>query len=64
MSPPQIAIEIIDTNNKVPFADTYSFNQTVYVWENATNGTEIVTLFSIDLDRDGTTTFSYVWKMQ
>ncbi|KAL0831789.1 hypothetical protein ABMA28_001327 [Loxostege sticticalis] len=51
-TPGDIAIEIIDTNNKVPFADTYSFNQTVYVWENATNGTEIVTLFSIDLDRD------------
>nr|QNS31153.1 cadherin [Cnaphalocrocis medinalis] len=47
-----IQIEILDTNNKVPEADYERFNVTVYVWENATTGDEVVQLYSSDLDRD------------
>nr|QFP12818.1 cadherin-related midgut membrane protein [Lymantria xylina] len=47
-----ISIYIIDTNNKIPQAEIELFSTTVYVWENATSGTEIETIISSDLDRD------------
>ncbi|XP_063827674.1 protocadherin Fat 3-like [Ostrinia nubilalis] len=50
--PGDIEIEIIDTNNKVPEPLTEKFNTTVYVWENATSGDEVVQLYSHDRDRD------------
>ncbi|KAJ0177622.1 hypothetical protein K1T71_006495 [Dendrolimus kikuchii] len=48
----EIAIQIIDTNNKEPFPIRDLFNVTVYVWENATSGDEVVQIISDDLDRD------------
>ncbi|XP_041988818.1 cadherin-23-like [Aricia agestis] len=51
-TPGNITIEIIDTNNKVPFERTDKFNVTVYIYENATTGDEVVVLASSDLDRD------------
>ncbi|CAK1543812.1 unnamed protein product [Leptosia nina] len=48
----EIKIAIVDTNNKVPSADTTKFNVNVTINENAVNGTEIVTLAAIDADRD------------
>ncbi|XP_072929388.1 cadherin-AgCad1-like [Epargyreus clarus] len=48
----EIAIHILDTNNKVPYALTEDFDVVVYLWENATAGTEVVQLLSNDLDRD------------
>ncbi|CAG4933762.1 unnamed protein product [Parnassius apollo] len=47
-----IAIQIIDTNNKVPQAETDKFDVVVYVYENATSGDEIVQIVSSDKDRD------------
>ncbi|XP_045516186.1 cadherin-23-like isoform X1 [Pieris brassicae] len=48
----EIAIAIIDTNNKPPMPDTSKFNITVEIYENAQNGTDVVLLAAIDLDRD------------
>ncbi|XP_068627415.1 cadherin-AgCad1-like [Battus philenor] len=47
-----ITIEIIDTNNKVPRAETDKFDVVVYVYENATSGDEIVQIVAKDDDRD------------
>ncbi|XP_045767241.1 cadherin-23-like [Maniola jurtina] len=47
-----ITIQIIDTNNKSPMARTDLFNVTVYLYENATQGDEVVVVVSEDLDRD------------
>nr|ASV70529.1 cadherin-like protein [Hyphantria cunea] len=47
-----IMISIIDTNNQVPQVETTKFDQIVYVWENATQGDEVATIFGSDLDRD------------
>ncbi|XP_048489545.1 cadherin-87A-like [Plutella xylostella] len=45
-----ITIAITDTNNKAPQVLTSDF--TVYVWENATNGTDVLALEARDADRD------------
>ncbi|CAG9135951.1 unnamed protein product [Plutella xylostella] len=45
-----ITIAITDTNNKPPQVLTSDF--TVYVWENATNGTDVLALEARDADRD------------
>ncbi|XP_039750968.1 protocadherin-16-like isoform X2 [Pararge aegeria] len=47
-----ITIQIIDTNNKIPTVRTDLFNATVYLYENATQGDEVVIVASEDLDRD------------
>ncbi|CAB3246981.1 unnamed protein product [Arctia plantaginis] len=47
-----ITISIIDTNNQVPKVETTLFNQTVYVWENATQFDEIAEVIGSDIDRD------------
>ncbi|VVD00119.1 unnamed protein product [Leptidea sinapis] len=47
-----ISIFIIDINNKMPFPETDKFNETVYIYENATSGDEVVSLVSLDQDRD------------
>lgn len=49
----QITIEILDTNNKTPFPDTSLFNNTVYIYENATSGDPVLQLYAGDYDRDG-----------
>ncbi|XP_053605469.1 protocadherin Fat 3-like [Plodia interpunctella] len=48
----EISIRIIDTNNKIPVAETSQFNETVWIYENATSGDTVVQLVSSDLDRD------------
>ncbi|XP_050349459.1 protocadherin Fat 3-like [Nymphalis io] len=47
-----ITIQIIDTNNKNPMARTDKFETTVYLYENAKSGDEVVVIKSEDLDRD------------
>ncbi|XP_013192882.1 cadherin-23 [Amyelois transitella] len=48
----EISIRIIDTNNKIPAAETEHFDEVVYIYENATTGDPVVQLVSSDLDRD------------
>nr|AFJ04291.1 cadherin-like receptor [Spodoptera litura] len=48
----EIAIEITDTNNKVPHAETDQFPKEVRIYENESNGTVITTIIASDLDRD------------
>ncbi|XP_049870615.1 cadherin-23-like isoform X2 [Pectinophora gossypiella] len=45
-------INIVDINNKVPAADLSRFNETVYIYENAPDFTNVVKIYSIDEDRD------------
>ncbi|XP_026330204.1 protocadherin Fat 4-like [Hyposmocoma kahamanoa] len=47
-----ITIQILDTNNRIPTPDTTMYNETVYIFENATSGDFVQQLFSNDLDRD------------
>ncbi|KAL4703191.1 hypothetical protein ACJJTC_004867 [Scirpophaga incertulas] len=48
-----IQIEIIDTNDKIPEADTSKFNTTLTIYEDVANTTVLERLVAIDLDRDG-----------
>lgn len=41
----------MDTNNQTPQSTTY--NEIVYIFENATSGYVVMQLDAIDLDRDG-----------
>ncbi|KAM3956312.1 LOW QUALITY PROTEIN: cadherin-AgCad1-like [Aphomia sociella] len=47
-----IIISITDTNNKWPQAEIEKFNTTVWIYENATHGDDVVKIISSDLDRD------------
>ncbi|CAH2085837.1 unnamed protein product [Euphydryas editha] len=47
-----LTIRIIDINNKDPEAKTDKFNTTVFIYENAKTGDDVVTLVAEDLDRD------------
>ncbi|XP_052759577.1 LOW QUALITY PROTEIN: cadherin-23-like [Galleria mellonella] len=47
-----ITIQITDTNNKWPQPEISKFNTTVWIYENATHGDEVVQIVSSDLDRD------------
>ena len=48
----QIAIHILDTNNKVPVLETDKFSATVWIYEDADEGDEVGQLIASDLDRD------------
>nr|AAV80768.1 cadherin-like Cry1Ac receptor [Heliothis virescens] len=51
-TPGEITIHITDTNNKVPRVEEDKFDETVYIYEGAEDGEQVVQLFASDLDRD------------
>ncbi|KAF9406502.1 hypothetical protein HW555_013145 [Spodoptera exigua] len=48
----EIAIQITDTNNKIPHAETDQFPTEIRIPEDTANGTEITKIIASDLDRD------------
>lgn len=57
----QIAIDIIDINNKLPEAG--DFESEIYLYENATTGDLITKVIATDLDRDSKVVISFQVKI-